>query len=68
MRCAIAWTLYRIGDAWCRLAVRRGPGYYFEWPYRVYNRIMLWSIDMQGSGHGGPWSPATLREKTSHEI
>lgn len=53
-RIAIAWVLYLAGDLWCRAAVNRTLGHWFEWPYRVYNRFMVTAFRVQGDGPG-PW-------------
>ena len=45
MRFVAAWLLYGLGTA--ALAVGL--------PYRSYNRLMLWSSDVQGPGEAGPW-------------
>ena len=48
----LSWTLYWLGD----LASK--PMHYFDWGwiYPVYNRLMIWSTDVQDwSGADGPW-------------
>ena len=48
IRYAVAWLLYWLGDAVERIFVRRGLF------YPAYNRLMTWSLDVQGDGPG-PW-------------
>jgi hypothetical protein len=44
-RLAMSWALYGLGHAVSRL-----PRY----PYTLYNRLMIWSSDLQ-TGERGPW-------------
>jgi hypothetical protein len=60
MRRLLSWACYAAGDLWCRIAV--GAALATEWPYRIYNRLMIWSVDLQGDGPG-PWE---ARDDTAH--
>jgi len=44
-----------IGDAIYR-TIEPVFGRWFGWPYRIYNRLMLKSVDLQGDDLRGPWS------------
>lgn len=57
IRIALSWTCYGLGDFWSRVAVNRGLGEWFEWPYIVYNRLMNWAHQLQGDDPRGPWEP-----------
>lgn len=50
MRWALAWLLFCVGHVVSR------PMNWFDWGwlYPAYNRLMVWSSDIQGSGPG-PW-------------
>jgi hypothetical protein len=54
MREAASWTLYCTGDFISKTIVTRTLGYWFEWPYRLYNLVMVSALDVQGAGNG-PW-------------
>ncbi len=54
VRVAAAWALYWMGDWWWSIAVNRGLGNWFEWPYRLYNWFLGKSVDLQGDNEG-PW-------------
>ena len=48
----ISWTFFWLGDLISRLMHISGLG----WFYPAYNRLMLWSIDIQEwSECNGPW-------------
>jgi hypothetical protein len=50
--CIVTWILYWLGDLVSK------PMYYIDlwWLYPVYNRLMIWSVDVQDwSGADGPW-------------
>lgn len=55
IRIAASWGLYALGDVWSRVAVERGLGNWFGWPYRWYNSIMTASHLLQGDDKCGPW-------------
>lgn len=52
LRWLTAWILYEFGEAtywlYCRL-------YYPSSIFKLYNRFMLWSADLQGETPYGPW-------------
>ena len=48
MRFLASWLVYGAGDLFWRLVAQHG------WFYSVYNRLILWSDDIQGEG-SGPW-------------
>ena len=64
-RVALSWACYRSGELWCDIAVRRGLGHYFEWPYRIYNRLMIWSFNLQNYGPGGPWQMTRAKQPSA---
>lgn len=48
----VSWVLYWLGDLTSK------PLHYLNWwwLYPVYNRLMIWSVDVQDwSGADGPW-------------
>jgi len=48
----LSWTLYWLGD----LVSKPMHWTYGYWLYPVYNRLMIWSTDVQDwSGADGPW-------------
>lgn len=55
----LSWTLFWMGDAFSKLLhVPDGfPEWWFSFFYRIYNRLMWWSSDMQDWGGSGPWEP-----------
>lgn len=55
MRILFSWALYWTGDLVSRTIVNRTLGHYFEWPYRLYSRLMCWACDLQGDNPRGPW-------------
>lgn len=55
LRVGLSWVLYTLGDLWCRGCVNRGLGNWFEWPYDLYNRLMVSSANLQGDDVRGPW-------------
>ena len=56
MRYALAWLLYWMGDlvSHVMIHVPDRPEFLGYWAYRLFNRLMLWSHDVQGDGDG-PW-------------
>ena len=61
MKLLFSWTCYWIGDAISR-TIEPVFGR-FGWPYRIYNWLMIRSVDLQGDDPRGPWSepsPITL--------
>lgn len=62
MRWSIAWLLYGLGCA-VQILVESWLGHRYEWPYVVYNKILLASDDIQGDGPG-PWKPASPSQDT----
>ncbi len=55
MNIALSWVLYWIGHAITR-TIEPVLGHRFEWPYRIYNWVMVTSADLQGDDRRGPWS------------
>lgn len=55
IRWLAAWALYLAGRALC-WAFDGDRGSLHLPFYRVYNRMMRWSADIQGPGPNGPWS------------
>ena len=48
----LSWTLYWLGD----FVSKPMHWTYGYWLYPVYNRLMIWSTDVQDwSGCDGPW-------------
>lgn len=60
-RVALAWICYGLGDLAWRWGADAWPGNYWEWPYRVYNRLMVWSDALQGDDQRGPWEDVVDR-------
>jgi hypothetical protein len=60
MRIIASWICFWIGDFISRI-VEPVFGRWFEWPYRLYNRFMIWSDYLQGRDHSGPWSYDPVR-------
>ena len=53
VRVWLAWLLY-----WCGHFVSL-PMSRWGWPvYRAYNRLMVWSVGVQGNDERGPWREA----------
>jgi hypothetical protein len=48
-----SWALYWSGDLWWRATDWLGN--WFEWPHRIYNRLMGWAYILQGDDPRGPW-------------
>lgn len=61
MRWALSWGLYWAGDAISRLLALVPDLDYLLWEwaagalYRPYNRLMVWSSQVQGETDQGPW-------------
>lgn len=55
IRIVLSWICYWVGDAISR-TIEPFFGKWFEWPYRVYSKFMVWSFDLQGDDPRGPWS------------
>lgn len=53
MRWTLSWMMYWIGDTWW--SATEPLTKWFCWPYRVYSRLMNWSLDIQGPSENGPW-------------
>ncbi len=58
MRYLASWVVYAAGDLVSRLVFWVGRG------YPIYNRLMIWSADIQGEG-SGPWSAPENNEDQS---
>jgi len=54
IRIALAWACFGIGDVISH-TLEPVLGRWFEWPYRVYNALMVWSGDLQSNDQRGPW-------------
>ena len=58
-RAVLSWACYWAGDAVYRIFDHRVISYTPGW-YRLYNRLMCWSDDIQGDDpNGGPWKDAS---------
>lgn len=60
-RTALSWACYWTGDLVSK-TIEPVFGRWFEWPYRLYSKFILWSDDWQGDGEG-PWSPVADGEQ-----
>lgn len=56
-RVALSWAAYWTGDAVSRAMDRYGRITPLLYP--IYNRLMLWAVDLQGDDPDGPWEPET---------
>jgi hypothetical protein len=54
MRIFASWICFWGGDFVIRM-VEPIFGRWFEWPYGLYNRLMIWSADLQDGSPDGPW-------------
>ena len=54
-RLALSYICYFFGDCVWRFGADAWLGDHFEWPYRFYNRLMIWSDQLQGDDERGPW-------------
>lgn len=54
IRTQLSWVCYFLGDKWERWT-ENNLQQWFGWPYHVYNRLMIWSSDLQGKDPAGPW-------------
>ena len=55
MRILLSWICFYIGDfVWG--VVEPILGRWFQWPYRLYNKFMIWSEVLQGDDKRGPWT------------
>jgi hypothetical protein len=61
LRIILSWGCYWTGDAVSR-TVEPIFGRWFEWPYVIYSRLMLWSDSLQGDDPRGPWGPVSARD------
>lgn len=65
-----SWSLYWMGDVASRiLDLNANDDAYAElwcgfW-YPIYNRLMLWSVDVQGETENGPWKAVLNEEEDS---
>lgn len=52
MKILLSYILYYAGDLISRPMNRFDWG----WLYPLYNRLMLWSVSLQGKANKGPWT------------
>lgn len=58
VRVALSWACYWAGDGVCRLCDGRFDSErWVDCWYPIYNRLMIWSTDIQGNDRRGPWGP-----------
>lgn len=66
-----SWTLYWLGDKACNvmhLHANDDDRFAKQWVgfwYPVYNKLMLWSSDVQGETENGPWRAVQSDEEDS---
>ena len=58
MRYAISWAFFKVGHAISRV-MRQGEAHHWLWP--AYNRTMILSLTIQGTGRG-PWTKPEASE------
>lgn len=46
----LSWGCFGTGDFISR-TIKPVLGRWFEWPYRIYNKLMVWSVDLQSTIH-----------------
>jgi hypothetical protein len=63
-RWLIAWMLYGLGDSVSRLM---NSAEILGHLYPVYNRLMGWSVIVQGPSANGPWEACPLADKKNAE-
>jgi len=57
MKLVVSTILYHIGDMISRTIMRWGDGY----GYPIYNKLMLWSVDLDK--HGKIWKKVKHRKR-----
>lgn len=62
MRWLAAWVFYGLGDAVSRLM---NVADVFGYLYPIYNRLMGWSVIIQGPSANGPWDACPLSNAAS---
>jgi hypothetical protein len=54
MKISLSWICYWIGDLISH-TIMPFFGRWFEWPHKIYSRLMHWSVDLQSDDRRGPW-------------
>ena len=65
MRRVAAWVLYGLGDGVSRIM---NSAEIFGHLYPVYNRLMGWSVIVQGPSDRGPWDACPFNGAKADEV